>query len=444
MTTPAHANAAILAVGDELIFGQKTDTNSGWLSEQLAALGMRVIEHRTVGDDRAAIAAALKELAASVDLIVITGGLGPTDDDLVREGLGDIVAPGEPLQRDPVAVRRLKRWFAGRDKPMPTTNLKQAERPVGSRFLPNPHGTALGLEATVGGCRVFALPGPPSEMQPMFVDHVAPTVTGEGRRQVVVMRSVNVYGLGESEAAERLGDLMERGRNPLVGTTVTDGVLAVRLVAQGESKTIDSAVELTIADVEQRLAPYVFGYDEVTLGSSAGAVLGKAGATLASAESCTGGLLGDMIVQTPGSSVYYLGGWVTYSNELKHRCLGVGLGALEAHGAVSHETAAAMAAGALDKSGADFAIAITGIAGPDGGADDKPVGTVFIALARRENDGACDPSVRRFEFRGNRSQIRDRAAKSALQMLRFALTGVPATTSLLWERHGSTSDEHAD
>jgi nicotinamide-nucleotide amidase len=478
--------AAILSIGDELTLGQALDTNSAWLSEQLAAMSLRTIEHRTVADDRSAIAQAIAQLATTTDVLIITGGLGPTDDDLTREALGDVLcprhtsqseshhgdhrghgeipsglgsvvpvnsvvhsdrAPSENLVEDPVAREHLRVWFDRRGRAMPPANLKQAMRPNVMRCLANHNGTAPGLAGAIESgsrsCLVFSLPGPPREMQPMFVEHVPPALEEAGLAggdRVILSASVHELGLGESDAAERLGDLMNRERNPLVGTTVSDSIVTARIRAEGTRKWAAAEVEDTVGRVEKAWQPYSFGHGNTSLSQATGDLLRAAKATLAVAESCTGGWLGKMIVDVPRSSDYFVGGWIAYSNELKASCLDVPGELIAAHGAVSAEVAKAMASGARLRAHTTYALAITGVAGPDGGSDDKLVGTVYIGLAHAEGS---DVSVacRHFVFSGDRTMVRDRSTRAALQMLRFALLGAD-NLPLLWEVR--TSDRASD
>ena len=424
--------AAIISIGDEIVLGQALDSNSAWISDQLIAHSIQTIEHCTVADDRAQIAQAIKRLAEKVDVLLLTGGLGPTDDDLTREAMGEAIWPGKPLIGDPSAVTRLEKWFSKYGSKMPRSNLKQALRTETASFLDNPNGTALGLADKLGDCQIFAMPGPPSEMKPMFIDHVLPSIASIDEDQSLLTMTVHSYGLGESVAAQRLGELTDRNRKPLVGTTVSGSMLAARIIAHGNKDQAQRELNETALLVEQSWEPYTFGRDEDTLSSSVGDLLRKVGKTVTTAESCTGGLLGKMIVDVSGSSSYYRGGWITYTNELKMDCLEVPLEILDSNGAVSKQTASAMAKGALKKAGADYSLAITGIAGPEGGSKEKPVGLVYIAIAQQtENDEPV--IVRGFRFTGDRGMIRDRAAKSALQMLRFVMMNVNPMTALIWQ-----------
>lgn len=426
--------AAILSIGDELTLGQCVDTNSAWLAGRLLQVGVETIEHGTVADDRAAIARAIGDLASRVGVLLLTGGLGPTPDDLTREALGDVVTPGEPLATDEPALRRLRRLFARRGRPMPPSNRAQAMHPSTMQLMVNPHGTAPGLSGRHGDCLIYALPGPPSEMRPMFIRHVARVLGAAGGGVAgagpIPTAAVHAFGLGESAAAERLGDLVARDRVPLVATTFSESTVTARIRGGGAGRRAEAAVAKAVDLVEERWWPYCFGRNGQTLAQVVGERLQQADRTLVTAESCTGGLLGKLIVDVPGSSEYYLGGWVTYCDDLKSVCLGVPPEVLVEHGAVSQMTARRMAEGALAAAGADYALAVTGVAGPEGGTPQKPVGRVHVGLARK---GGGPAAVRSFDFPGDRASVRDRSARSALQILRFALLEIADDVALLWE-----------
>ncbi|MCA9286074.1 MAG: competence/damage-inducible protein A [Phycisphaerales bacterium] len=419
--------AAVLSVGDELILGQIADTNARWILGALAEVGFLGIEHRTLPDDRAAIATAILEFARRVDAIVVTGGLGPTADDLTREALGDAAAPQAALELDPVAIDHLESFFTRRGRTMSPSNRKQALRPPGTAMLPNPNGTAMGIAARIGACAIFCLPGPPREMQPMFRASVVPALpTGAG---AIATAAVHQLGLGESVAAERLGAMMDRDRSPTVGTTASGGVVTARIRAEGDRASASALVEETARQVERAWHPYAYGRDERTLVGAVASLLVESQRTLAVAESCTGGMLGSTIVDFPGASDFFVGGWIVYSNALKERLLGVPTAMLEAHGAVSEPVARALAQGAVERSGSDYGLAITGIAGPGGGSEGKPVGTVYVGLAQRDGGKSA---ARRFVITGDRHDVRERSARLALQMLRLELLGM-AEVPLLWE-----------
>ncbi len=417
-----HATAAILSIGDELTLGQALDTNSQWLSGRLTDLGIIPLQHATVPDDLAATRDAILRLTAAADVLVITGGLGPTADDLTRPALA--AALNDTLVEDAAALQQIRARFANR--PMPENNRLQAQRPSRATILPNQWGTAPGLHAVVGRADVFSLPGPPREMRPMFESLVVPLLRPA---RLIRTRSLLTFGLGESEIATRLGSLMDRGNNPMVGTTASHGVVACRMRYESKDTSPASAVaadreiEQAADAIASKLGSYIFGQDGDTLPSVILAILKSRNQTLATVESCTGGLLGALITEVPGSSAGYRGGWVTYTNELKQQQVQVPGAIFEpgGPGAVSRECAEAMAVGGLNRSGADYCLSITGIAGPDGGSVQKPVGTVWIALASRDSG----IHARQFLFQGERANVRDWSARSALAMLRFHVIGEP-------------------
>jgi len=423
--------AAILSIGDELTTGQMPEGNASWLAARLAAMAVTTVELRVVPDDRAAIAGAIRDMAARCDLLLATGGIGPTADDLTRHALGDVLAPGRPLETDAEVLAELESRWRRRAGTMPPANAVQARYPRGTRLVPNPRGTAPGIAGELDGCRIFVMPGPPHEMRTMFRDHVLPALSNSAGAVRLIGR-VHEFGLGESAAEQRLGTITDRSRRPRVGITHADAVVTARIQAQGSAEDAARQLHDTRRQILDAWRPYAYGTDDETLADATVSLLREQGRTLSTAESCTGGWLGKLIVDVPGSSACYVGGWVTYSDALKTSCLAVEAEIIREHGAVSDRTARAMAAGALSASGADESLAVTGIAGPDGAMAGKPVGTVFIGLARRAGDG-IDLSVRRFLFPGDRTTVRDRASKSALQMLRFALLGVQPHEALLWE-----------
>lgn len=427
-----HHRAAVLSVGDELVLGQSLDTNARWLSAQLIERGIPVFEHATVADDLDAILRALQRLCGAAPLVIVTGGLGPTADDLTRQALASLLH--EPLVPDEAALEVLSSWLATRGRGMSENQRLQIMRPASARMIPNPVGTAPGMAATrstqSSECEVYCLPGPPREMCPMFEVSVVPLLRPPAGR-VILTRVLRTFGVGESEIAQRLGPLMDRTRNPLIGTTASGGEVTVRIRYEGEPVAGPRLVDDSEQLVRQAIGEVIYGSGDETIQESVATLLDARRERLITAESCTGGLLGSMITSVAGSSAVYEGGWVTYANEVKSRELGVQAALIEEHGAVSAEVAASMAAGALAHAhGAHHALAITGIAGPDGGTPDKPVGTVFVARSARQRNGphalAFPPlDVRRFHFIGSRTDVRDRSAKSALAMLRLALVGSP-------------------
>jgi nicotinamide-nucleotide amidase len=422
--------AIILSIGDELVLGQTVDTNSAWLSQQLSAIGVRILSHATVPDDLRAIEEGLIA-ATRCNVLLVSGGLGPTEDDLTRQALAAILKV--PLEINEAALRTLVGWFAELKREMPESNKIQAMFPRGTTPIPNTCGTAPGIYAellTRGGqrSRIFIMPGVPKEMKAMFARDVLPQVRKLAGGAAIVSRALHTFGVGESTIGERLGDLMDRRRNPSVGTTVSGGVVSVRVNSYFESRERAlEELEKTVAACRERLGELIYGEEEQTLAEVVAKLLRSDAVpealrfyqpVVTTAESCTGGLLAKMLTDIPGSSAYFRQGYVTYSNESKTDLLLVPAELIARHGAVSEPVAEAMARGAQEQSGAPYALAITGIAGPDGGTPEKPVGTVCVALAH-----ASGVAVRTFRFPGDREFVRDRSAKMALTMLRFELIG---------------------
>lgn len=410
-------HTVIISIGSELLTGQCLDTNSQWISSQLVAAGLHPTRHVTVGDDLAAItgefAAAFREAA----LVVITGGLGPTADDLTREAIA--AALGVSLDVSPVGLQQIEAFLARLGRGMTDANRTQALVPVGCDVLHNRWGTAPGLSGRTPGGRFFALPGVPAEMKAMFEAYVLPDARAVAGGSVTLVDRLCCFGMAEAALGEAIKDLMRRGRNPAVGTTASGAIISVRVVARAASEAdARLLLEADLAEVRGRLGDAVFGRGDATLQQVAGEALLARRLTVATAESCTGGMLAKRLTDVPGSSGYLVEGFVTYSNAAKQARLGVTAEMLDRCGAVSEEVAAAMATGCRSAAGSDLAVAVTGIAGPAGGAPGKPVGLVFIALA----DG-LHVEVRRFTFGEHlsRGEIRDRTCKAALNLLRLRL-----------------------
>ena len=415
--------AIILSIGDELVLGQTVDTNSAWMSRELAAVGFAVAAHMTVADDQAAIERAILECSGRCDLLIVSGEIGPTEDDLTRQALAG--AMRAPLVLDEEWLAKLREFWRRRGHVMPAINEIQARIPAGATLLDNPVGTAAGMRAKLGECDVFVVPGVPKEMKAMFTSFVLPLAKGRGGGAAIVSRTLHTFGLGESAIAEKLGDLMRRDRNPSVGTTVANGVVSLRVNSRFESvEKATREAEETCKLCREKLGHLIFGEEEQTLEQVVGKLLHGEGACqlLATAESCTGGLLAKLITDVPGSSSCFHMGFITYSNEAKTELIGVPAELIEKHGAVSEAVAVAMARGARERARTHFALSITGIAGPDGGTPAKPVGTVWIGLAAGGSGGES-VRARHFVFSGDRAMIRDRSAKMAMSMLRFELIG---------------------
>jgi nicotinamide-nucleotide amidase len=407
--------ASIISIGNELLCGRTVDTNASYLARELANLSIPVSRHYTVGDERDAIAETLKLALAHSEIIVVTGGLGPTDDDVTRHGLARFLGVELRLHLDQLdAIRAM---FKRYHRIMPACNEVQARFPEGTEPMTNTQGTAPGISVRQGSKVIFVLPGIPKEMERMFQVSVLPALQKHRCHQAIVTRRLQCYGTGESRIAELLSELMRRERNPLINCTVHSGVITLHIVAKSDN--IDGATQLADSDehiLRDKLGDFVFGCDDQTLADVIGATLLERGRTLALAESCTGGLLAKLVTDTPGSSRYFSQAWVTYCNGAKIAQLGVPKQLLDKHGAVSEPVAEAMAIGARRQSGTDYAIGITGIAGPGGGSEEKPVGLVFVGI---DSDRGCN--VKRFVFSRDRQYIRQRAAHEALYLLRQTL-----------------------
>jgi len=417
-STLVGMNAIILSVGNELTLGQTVDTNSAWLSRRLAEVGVQVVMHATVADELEPLVREIRRASELADLVLITGGLGPTADDLTRDALAAVL--GVELVLEERYLEQIRAFFAERGRPMPEANRVQAMFPAGSEPIENTCGTAPGIRARVGRAMVFVMPGVPREMRVMYDRDILPWLQAHTNGAVILARTIQTFGAGESEVGERIRDLMARGRNPTVGTTAQQAVIGVRIHAAGASRAeAEALLEQTTAEIRSRLGNIVYGQDADTLWSVVVRELIARGETLSTAESCTGGLVAKRITDVPGSSACFLEGVVTYANEAKIRLLGVPAELIAAHGAVSRPVAEAMAVACRERSGSDYALSVTGIAGPSGGTPEKPVGLVYVGLA--DADG-CDVLQLRLGSTLDREEIRDRTTKTALNLLRLRLT----------------------
>lgn len=411
------AQAWTISSGSELTRGRSVDTNAAWLALRLSELGATVARHVTVGDDLDALCEVLCEAAAKADFVILTGGLGPTEDDLTRAAFAR--AAHLPLEPDPVSLARIEQFFVARARPMPERNRVQALLPRGAQAIANHTGTAPGIYLQIGNCELVALPGVPSEMKPMFDAAVAPRIAARAAGRVLRYRCLQCHGMSEAEIGMKLADLMARGANPEVGTTASAGTIGVRIYASAaDAAAAENLRDNTSDEVQRRLGNIIFGTEEDTLAGAIGKLLVQRRALVVTAESCTGGLVGKLFTDVPGSSAYYKGGVVSYSNELKMSLLGVPPELLHRHGAVSREVACAMASGARTRLAADYALSLTGIAGPEGGTADKPVGLVWIGLA---DANGVDTKELRLGAESSRRLIRERAAGAALNWLRLRL-----------------------
>jgi nicotinamide-nucleotide amidase len=386
-----------------------------YICQELLSIGIPVISVYTVGDEIAQIVRALKRAAEDADIVIATGGLGPTDDDLTRQAFAEFL--GVKLQIDEKLLGQIRHFFEKRGLPMPEKNRTQASIPEGAEAIENHLGTAPGILARMQDKLLAALPGVPSEMKQMFENSVLPRLRQQGGEGFTVVRKVRCFGAGESAIAGKLGSLMDRQRNPLINSTVDAGVITIHIVAYGpDKKQAEEMAQNDVDNLRSLLGGLVFGEDDQTLAEVVGRELSRQKKTIAVAESCTGGLVAKLLTDIPGSSDYFTHGWVTYSNRAKVKELGVSQGLIDKYGAVSEEVARALAIAARQKAGTDFAIAITGIAGPAGGSEQKPVGLVYISVS---SDNDC--ITKRFLLSHTREMIRIRAALSALNMLRLKL-----------------------
>lgn len=413
--------AELLAVGSELLVPGRLETNASNITRYLLERGCQVIARTTIADDATALTGSFRLAWSRADLVIATGGLGPTEDDLTRECAAEALGVG--LIREASYVEWLKERFKRFNRPMPAVNEKQADRLDGGRLLMNAKGTAPGQMFERDGKILVLLPGPPREMLPLFEASVLPIVEARSSGERIVMRVIRIAGMGESDVEQLIAPIYKTFSNP--ATTILGGASEVelQLVGTGASEAEASArVEELAAKIREVLGARIFTERGETIEQVVARLLAARGLKLALAESCTGGLATSRLVSTPGASAFLDRAFVTYSDRAKQQELGVAEATLLAHGAVSEETAVEMAKGALAASGADVAIAITGIAGPSGGSDEKPVGTVCFAL-----EGVLGARVTRRIFpSADRERIIQQAANSALEILRRALVGFEA------------------
>lgn len=409
--------AEIVSVGTELLMGQIVNTDAQFIASHLAPLGYRALYQVTVGDNPARLAGVVQSALARADVLLFTGGLGPTDDDLTKETVAQ--ALGLEMAVVPEEEARLRAYFASRGKEMTPNNLKQARFPTGSIILPNPNGTAPGCIMEADGKAAILMPGPPRELYPMFRDHVLPYL--EKRSGVRLhSRELRIFGMGESEVTYRLRDLIAAQTNPTIAPYVKTSEVTLRVTAQCQDDAEGERLVVPVIDaILARLGSIVYSTNGESLPALCVRLLLRQGATLAVAESCTGGMLASSIVDIPGCSACFLEGAVTYANGAKVRRLGVSEGTLATDGAVSLACAQQMAEGLRAATGATYALATTGIAGPDGGTSEKPVGLVYVALA-----GPGRTEVRKLCLSGDRARIRTAATLHALDLLRRSLLGL--------------------
>ncbi|RPI07813.1 MAG: competence/damage-inducible protein A [Zetaproteobacteria bacterium] len=412
--------AELVTIGTELLLGHIVDTNASWMSQRLAEAGIDVFYKSTVGDNWGRIEAAIRLAMSRADVVIMTGGLGPTGDDLTRDVLAAVL--GRPLRLDAAILAHIQDRFAKRRVPMPENNRKQAMVPEGALVLHNPRGTAPGLLIREAGRVFVCMPGVPTEMRPMLAEQAIPAIRGAfGIRGRIVSRVLKTCGISESMLDMRIGDYFREMRNPSIGVLAHMGEIHVRLTCKGDDpEEIRHLLDDLERKIRERLGHLVFGRDEEKLEAVAGRLLRDRKATLAVAESCTGGLVASRLTDVPGSSEYVECGVVAYSARAKRSLLQVPEALVERAGVVSLEVALAMAEGVRRRAGTTFGLATTGIAGPTGGTPERPVGLVYVGLAWPGGSGG-----REFRILGEREQIKFRASQMALETLRRHLLGIP-------------------
>ena len=406
--------AEILCVGTELLLGDIVNTNAQYLARRLSELGVFVYHQTVIGDNSERLKNAYKLAFSRSDLVITTGGLGPTKDDITKEIAFKYFGKEAVLHKE--SLDRIEGYFKKLGRAMSESNKKQAYFPEDAIILPNNNGTAPGCIINEKEKILVTLPGPPKEMKPMFEESVVPYLS-KYQDGILVSKVLRVIGVGESEAADMLSDIIDNQTNPTVAPYAKDGEVTFRITAKAHSK--EEAYELikpVEKDIRNILGNKVYGEGEVSLEEVVAEMLVRNNLTIATAESCTGGMIASSLINYSGVSSSFLEGAVTYSNDAKIRRLGVNKSTLENYGAVSSETAEEMVSGITKTSGADIGIATTGIAGPNGGTEEKPVGLVYVGLSIKG-----EIIIKKLNLSGNRQKIRERATKTALDLLRREL-----------------------
>lgn len=406
----------LISVGTELLLGNIVNTNTQFLAEKCALLGLAMYHQVVVGDNRERLAEVIRTALKRSDVVILTGGLGPTEDDLTREVCAEVM--GFPLEEDAHTRKRIEQYFKnGIYKEIPENNWKQAIVPAGAIVLDNDNGIAPGLILEKYGKSAILLPGPPNELYPLFMNQVFPYLQ---KLQPDVIRSqmVKICGMGESQVEDKLLDLIDRQNNPTIATYAKTGEVHVRVTAKAaDEEEARKLIKPVVKEIRNRLGDYVYSTrEEETLEMAVVRLLEKYQLTVTTAESCTGGLLAGRIVNVPGASEVFHEGFITYANKAKRKILDVSKGTLKKYGAVSEQTAKEMATGGVFATDCDACVAVTGIAGPDGGTPEKPVGLVYIATYMKDK-----VNVKEYQFKGNREKIREQAVVKALDLLRRSI-----------------------
>ena len=402
----------LISVGTEILLGDILNTDAQYLSIELAKLGISVIHQSTVGDNRERLLAQLDEAAKRSDIIILSGGLGPTPDDLTKEVCCEFF--GKEMFLHEPTVEKIKKYFSSKGIEMAQNNLKQAMLPKDCVIFPNDNGTAPGMAIEKDGVQILVLPGPPRELKPMFQNCAVPYLMQFSDR-IIVSHNIRTFGIGESSMAEKVNDLFD-AQNPTVAPYAKDGEALLRVTAMAKTKEdAESLCEPIIEEIKKRLDAYVYGVDYNCIEEAVVGMLKEHHLKVATAESCTGGLIAKRITDVPGASEVFECGIISYANGIKHKVLGVSEDDLNKYGAVSEPVAKQMAQGALKVSGADIAVSVTGIAGPDSDSTGKPVGLVYIGLADKENVWVREIRT----SRRDRSYNRYVSASNALDMIRL-------------------------
>lgn len=406
-------NSAIITIGDEILIGQVTDTNAVWISQNLNKQGVKVEEMVTVSDDPHQITNTLDRLIGSYDLLILTGGLGPTKDDLTKQTLADYF--NSSMVTNPEVLERINEYFRKLGRTMIESNARQADVPEVCQVLINNHGSAPGMRFEKGRSTIISLPGVPYEMKGLMEDNVLPWIRERVRVPFVVHKTIMTQGVPESYLAELLRNWEEELPDCMkLAYLPRPGMVRLRLSVTGKcAESSEQILKVTINKLQNIIGKHIFGFDEISLEESLGKLLNEKELKLATAESCTGGNIARLITRVPGSSRYFNGSVIAYQNNIKTKALGVPEDLIETHGAVSREVVERMIAGILKHFSADVAIATSGIAGPDGGTDEKPVGTVWISVSYNEKIHS-----EKYLFWGTRERIITQSSLTAMQLLR--------------------------
>lgn len=408
--------AEVISVGTELLLGNIVNTNAQFLAEKCALLGLSLYNQVVVGDNKDRLAETIRTAIKRSDIVILTGGLGPTEDDLTKEVCAEVM--GFPLEEDAHTRTRIEEYFKNSiyDE-IPDNNWKQAVIPVGAKVLDNHNGTAPGLILEKFGKSAILLPGPPNELYPLFMNQVYPYLQNL-QPEMILSQMVKICGHGESQVEDRILDLIDKQTNPTIATYAKTGEVHLRVTAKAASESdAKELIKPVVKEIKKRFGNAVYSVkEEETLEMAVVRLLEKYNLTVATAESCTGGMLASRLVNVPGVSEVFREGFITYSNKAKRKILDVNKATLRKYGAVSKETAKEMATGGVFATDADVCIAITGLAGPDGGSEEKPIGLVYIACYMKDK-----VAVEKYQFKGNRNKIREQSIVKALDLLRRAI-----------------------